>query len=49
MRIYRFEDSIVWQRAQKLAIQLRIIIWKNKDYSYKDQIMRAATSISNNI
>jgi len=49
MRINTFEDSFVRQRSQILATDLRNIILTNRDYSYKDQIMRAVTSISNNI
>jgi four helix bundle protein len=38
-----FEDMKVWQDAQALACEVY------KDFSFKDQITRAAVSISNNI
>ena len=49
MTILRFEDILVWQKAQDLAVEIYKIFDKIKDYSFKDQIFRAAVSISNNI
>lgn len=47
--IVRFEDIIAWQRAKELTN----IIYKEfrncNDYSFRDQIRRAAVSIMNNI
>lgn len=49
MAVKRFEDLIVWQKAQDFSV----LIYKNfsdlKDYYFKDQITRASVSISNNI
>jgi len=49
MRINRFEDVVSWQKAKLLSV----LIYKNfsacKDYSFRDQIQRAAVSIMNNI
>ncbi|HPT65932.1 MAG TPA: four helix bundle protein [Candidatus Woesebacteria bacterium] len=49
MTIERFEDILVWQKAKVFVLD----IYKNfifcKDYSFKDQILRAAVSIMNNI
>lgn len=49
MAVKKFEDLIVWQKAQDFSV----VIYKNfsslKDYSFKDQITRASVSISNNI
>lgn len=49
MKISQFEDSFVWQKSQDLAIELKKLILDTKDFSYRDQIMRAVISISNNI
>ena len=49
MAVKKFEDLLVWQKAQDFAVA----IYKNhgdlKDYSFRDQITRASVSISNNI
>ncbi|MEM9647377.1 MAG: four helix bundle protein [Bacteroidota bacterium] len=49
MAVKKFEDLLVWQKSQDIAV----LIYKNftnlKDYSFKDQILRASVSISNNI
>ena len=49
MAVKRFEDLIVWQKAQDLAVLVFETYKLNKDYSFKDQIWRASISISNNI
>ncbi len=49
MAIKRFEDIIAWQKAQSYAVNIYHLFGKNKDYGFKDQICRAAVSISNNI
>ncbi|MDD2786393.1 MAG: four helix bundle protein [Patescibacteria group bacterium] len=38
-----------WQEADVLALEIYIRLKLNKDFSYKDQIQRAAVSIMNNI
>lgn len=49
MAVKKFEDLIVWQKAQDFSV----LIYKNfsilKDYSFNNQITRASVSISNNI
>ncbi|WP_350286359.1 four helix bundle protein [uncultured Croceitalea sp.] len=49
MAVKKFEDLIVWQKAQDFSV----LIYENfsdlKDYSFRDQITRASVSISNNI
>ncbi len=45
----RFEDIIVWQKAKVLCILIYKIFFPLKDYSFRDQIQRAAVSIMNNI
>lgn len=49
MAIVRFEDIIAWQKSQDLACQIYKHFNIIKDFSFRDQICRAAVSISNNI
>jgi S23 ribosomal protein. len=49
MKIVQFEDILAWQKAQDLTVVVYETFREVKDYSFKDQICRAATSISNNI
>jgi len=49
MRIDKFEDIISWQKAKELSIRIYKNFSKSKDYSFRDQIQRAAISIMNNI
>jgi four helix bundle protein len=49
MKIQKFEDIIAWQKAQNLAVVLYKTFVNLKDYGFKDQMTRAAISISNNI
>ena len=44
-----FEEMEVWRAAQELAVSVYRDFSKVKDYSFCDQIKRAAVSISNNI
>lgn len=48
-----FEDLKIWQKAQLLAAEVYSLSIHNQnihqDFSFKDQIKRAALSISNNI
>jgi four helix bundle protein len=51
-KIERFEDLEVWQKAATIGINVYILSEKGKlknDFGAKDQIGRAASSISNNI
>ena len=45
MKIERFEDSLAWQKAKELCIE----IYKSHDFGFKDQIERATALIMNNI
>jgi len=47
--IQKFEDLIAWQKAQDIAVDVYASFKELKDRSFKDQIGRAAISISNNI
>ena len=49
MGIQKFEDIIAWQKAQHYALDIYTLFKNIKDYSFRDQICRAAVSISNNI
>ena len=49
MNILHFEDIIAWQKAKSLTLQLYLALKASRDFSYRDQILRAATSIMNNI
>jgi four helix bundle protein len=49
MAIQRFEDIIAWQKAQELAVAVYSAFSQSRDFGFKDQICRAAVSVSNNI
>jgi four helix bundle protein len=49
MKIQRFEEIVAWQRGQDLAIEIYSIFNSVRDFGFKDQICRAAVSVSNNI
>jgi four helix bundle protein len=49
MTIRRFEDIIAWQKAKNLAVDIYRAFSKSKDFRFRDQICRAAVSISSNI
>jgi four helix bundle protein len=52
-KITCFEDLIVWQKAQDIAVKIYKLAEENdfikRDFSLKDQFKRAAVSISDNI
>ncbi|MDD2482666.1 MAG: four helix bundle protein [Candidatus Shapirobacteria bacterium] len=49
MKIEKFEDLVCWKKSQSFIIEIYKVFSSCKDYSFKDQIVRAAVSISNNI
>ena len=49
MTIVTFEDVIAWQKGRELYINLYKDLVHSKNYSYKDQLLRATLSITNNI
>lgn len=49
MKIAQFEDIIAWKKSQELAQDIYAAFRDCKDFSFRDQIRRAAVSISNNI
>lgn len=49
MKVERFEDLIAWQKAQNLAFEVYQLFRPSKDFGFRDQILKASLSISNNI
>lgn len=49
MKIEQFEDSIAWQKAKQLCIEVYRVFENSKDFGFRDQIQRAAVSVMNNI
>jgi|SRR3989344_1288463 len=49
MKIARFEDIVAWQKAHILTVEIYKEFSSCKDYSFRDQIQRAAVSVMNNI
>ncbi|MBI2589013.1 four helix bundle protein [Candidatus Saccharibacteria bacterium] len=49
MSVYSFRDLVVWQKASDFSIEIYKTFSKSKDFSFRDQIQRAALSIPNNI
>ena len=49
MKIKKFEDLLVWQKAIELTVDLYACLEKVNDFGFKNQIQRASLSISNNL
>jgi four helix bundle protein len=49
LKIQKFEDIIAWQKTQDIAVEVYKEFSIIKDFGFKDQIIRASVSISNNI
>ena len=49
MKVVKFEDLIAWQKAQDFAVEIYSCFGESKDWDFRNQICRAAVSISNNI
>lgn len=49
MSITKFEQLIAWQKAQDLAVLIYDHLKSSKEFTFKDQIIRAVISISNNL
>lgn len=45
----RFEDLLIWQKGQDLAVFVYEVYRDSRDWGFKDQICRASVSVSNNI
>ncbi len=48
-KIERFEDIVAWQKSEELSLHVYAAFRTCKDYSFRDQIQRAAVSVMNNI
>ncbi|RIZ55049.1 four helix bundle protein [Vibrio sp. PID23_8] len=49
MRVNRFEELKVWQKASRLTVDIYKHFVESKDFGFKDQITRSALSIPSNI
>ena len=49
MKVEKFEEIIAWKKAKELTIVIYSSFKSCKDFSFKNQIERAAVSIMNNI
>lgn len=49
MAIQSFKDLHVWQKSSDFSVDIYRTFFDLRDFSFKDQIQRAAVSISNNI
>lgn len=49
MKVERFEDLIIWQRSREMTISVYKTFKDLKDFSFKNQIQRAAVSVMNNV
>lgn len=49
MGVQKFEELLVWQKAQDYSVLIYGNFKNNRDFSFCDQIKRASVSISNNI
>ena len=49
MKFERFEDIVAWQKAGELTMEIYKIFSVSRDFSFRDQIVRAVVSIMNNI
>ncbi len=49
MKIEKFEDIECWKKAKEITIMLYNHFLNMNEYNFKNQILRASTSIMNNI
>jgi four helix bundle protein len=49
MKIYNFEDLVVWQLARELVKDIYAQFAASKDFGFNNQIQRAVISVMNNI
>jgi four helix bundle protein len=49
MATQSFKDLIVWQKAKILYVEIHNEFKDIKDWSFRDQILRAALSVPNNV
>lgn len=49
MKIERFEDIVAWQKARELNKELFCQFKTTRNFTFRDQILKASLSITNNI
>ncbi len=49
MKVKKFEDIVVWQKAKELTLKIYQYLKTCHDFGFKDQIQRSSISIMNNI
>ncbi len=49
MKVNSFEELKCWQKAKILSVEIYSLFKSSKDFSFRDQIQRAAISVMNNI
>ncbi|OGY53221.1 MAG: four helix bundle protein [Candidatus Buchananbacteria bacterium RIFCSPLOWO2_01_FULL_40_23b] len=49
MKIEKFEDIVAWQKSKDLTLTMYSLFSGSRDFSFRDQIQRAAISVMNNI
>ena len=49
MKAERFEDLEIWKRGRSLNKKIYLLFGNLNDYSFRDQIIRASISVTNNI
>ena len=49
MKVEKFEDLICWQKAKDLNLLVYSLFKSNRDFAFRDQILRAVLSVMNNI
>lgn len=49
MKIEKFEDIVAWQKAKELTLAWYGVLRNNRDYAFRDQVLRACVSVMNNI
>ncbi len=49
MKAHQFEELLFWKKSHELAIGLYRLFRTCRDFSFKDQILRASISVGNNI
>ncbi len=47
--IKRFEDLEMWQEARQFNLRIFLLFGEQRNFAFKDQILRASLSIMNNI
>lgn len=49
MKAITFEELISWKKSRELVLLLYSVMKNNKDFGFKDQLLRSGVSVMNNI